>query len=299
MQSSEFSFTNNLELLAKQVVEGFITGLHKSPFHGFSVEFAEHRLYNKGESIKHVDWKLFARTEKLFVKRYEEETNLRCCLAIDHSASMHYPKENLNKLRFSVYAAAALMNLLRKQRDAFSLCTFAEQIDQLTEAKSTSNHYRMLLRQLTELLEQKEAPKTSQLAESIDELSDRLHRRSLVIIFSDLLQDAQNTEKLMRSIQHLRYNRHEVILFHVRDKKTEELLDLGNRPHQLRDPETGEVMRVIPSEVKAGYTKAVTLFMQETKYKLTQMKVDYIPVDVALDFKQVLLSFLLKRSKLI
>lgn len=299
MQSSEFSFTNNLELLAKQVVEGFITGLHKSPFHGFSVEFAEHRLYNKGESIKHVDWKLFARTEKLFVKRYEEETNLRCCLAIDHSASMHYPKENLNKLRFSVYAAAALMNLLRKQRDAFSLCTFAEQIDQLTEAKSTSNHYRMLLRQLTELLEQKEAPKTSQLAESIDELSDRLHRRSLVIIFSDLLQDAQNTEKLMRSLQHLRYNRHEVILFHVRDKKTEELLDLGNRPHQLRDPETGEVMRVIPSEVKAGYTKAVTLFMQETKYKLTQMKVDYIPVDVALDFKQVLLSFLLKRSKLI
>src|ERR1043165_5921613 len=107
----------HLELIAKQVVEGFITGLHKSPFHGFSVEFAEHRLYNKGESTRHIDWKLFARTDKLFVKRYEEETNLRCQIIIDRSSSMYYPSEGLNKIRFSVFAAASLIQMLKKQRD--------------------------------------------------------------------------------------------------------------------------------------------------------------------------------------
>jgi uncharacterized protein (DUF58 family) len=130
----------NLELLARQVVEGFITGLHQSPFHGFSVEFAEHRLYNNGESVKNIDWKLLARTDKLFVKQFEEETNLRCYLLLDTSSSMNFPENGTSKLQFSIYAIASLMHLFKKQRDAFGLCLFSEQVDWLSSAKSTTTH---------------------------------------------------------------------------------------------------------------------------------------------------------------
>src|SRR3978361_592536 len=130
----------NLELLARQVVEGFITGLHQSPFHGFSVEFAEHRLYNNGESVKNIDWKLLARTDKLFVKQFEEETNLRCCLLLDTSSSMNFPDKGFNKLQFSIYAAASLMYLFKRQRDAFGLCLFSDKVDWMSPVKSTSSH---------------------------------------------------------------------------------------------------------------------------------------------------------------
>ena len=147
----------NIELLAKQVVEGFITGMHKSPFHGFSVEFAEHRLYNKGESTRHIDWKLFAKTEKLFVKRYEEETNLRSHIIIDNSASMHYPimdtisVDNYNKIGFSALATAALMEILKRQRDAFGLSIYAEDSEYFAPAKGNEKHRRMLLDQLQQI----------------------------------------------------------------------------------------------------------------------------------------------------
>src|SRR6201996_3047216 len=130
----------NLELLARQVVEGFITGLHQSPFHGFSVEFAEHRLYNSGESVKNIDWKLMARTDKMFVKQFEEETNLRSYLLLDTSSSMNFPEKGVNKLQFSIYAIASLMYLFKKQRDAFALGLFSNQIDWLSGVKSTSSH---------------------------------------------------------------------------------------------------------------------------------------------------------------
>src|SRR6218665_980037 len=138
----------NLELLARQVVEGFITGLHQSPFHGFSAEFAEHRLYNNGESVKNIDWKLLARTDKLFVKQFEEETNLRCYLLLDTSSSMNFPDKGINKLQFSIYAIAALMQLFKKQRDAFGLCAFADKAEMLTSAKSTGTHLFYLYAQL-------------------------------------------------------------------------------------------------------------------------------------------------------
>ena len=142
-----------LELLAKQAVEGFITGLHKSPFHGFSVEFAEHRFYNPGESTKHIDWKLYARSDKMFVKRYEEETNLRCQIVIDSSSSMRYPQDvnlddqGMNKLKFSVESSAALVELLKRQRDAVGLSLFSDGLDLHTPARSSSAHHRMLVPQ--------------------------------------------------------------------------------------------------------------------------------------------------------
>ena len=140
----------NLELLAKQVVEGFITGLHKSPFHGFSAEFAEHKVYNPGESTKHIDWKLFAKTDKLYTKRYDEETNLRCHLIVDNSSSMHYPKlknysiDSLNKVGFSALAAAAMMQLLKKQRDAVGLSVYSEAMDYYAPEKGSERHHQML-----------------------------------------------------------------------------------------------------------------------------------------------------------
>lgn len=291
--------TNNLELLAAQVVEGFITGLHKSPFHGFSVEFAEHRLYNTGESTRHIDWKLYGRTDKLFVKRYEEETNLRCQLVIDTSASMFYPVEGLNKLRFCVYAAASLMQLLRKQRDASGLTLFNETITYHSECKVSQTHLRLLFAQLEQLLKQEQGAQKSDIAQSLHQLADRLPRRSMVIVFSDMFNSAGNSEELFSALQHLRYNKHEVVLFHVNDEKTETLFDFKNRPYLFVDSETGEKMKLFPAQVKEQYLQALEAHKQEIKLKCAQYRIDFNEANVGTDFAQVLLPFLVKRNKLI
>ena len=172
---------SSLELLAHQLVEGFITGLHKSPYHGFSVEFAEHRLYNEGESTRHIDWKVYARTDRLFTKRYEEETNLRCLIALDVSASMFYPADSKAKIRFSKYAAAALSYLLNRQRDAVGLCLFSDTIHELTPVKSSPTHLDKLLRLLNDLEERKPAQTKTQVAKVLHETAEKIHKRPLGI----------------------------------------------------------------------------------------------------------------------
>ena len=175
----------NLELLARQVVEGFITGMHKSPFHGFSVEFSEHKLYNKGESTRHIDWKLFAKTEKLYTKKYEEETNLRCHIIIDNSASMHYPVvkeqrlDQLNKIGFSAVAAASLMEVLKRQRDAVGLSIYADSYQYYAPEKGSDRHRKMLLQQLENLLTTTSNATTETYA-YLHEIAEKLHRRSLI-----------------------------------------------------------------------------------------------------------------------
>ena len=216
---------DNLEFIASQIVSGFITGLHRSPYHGFSVEFAEHRVYNTGESTKHVDWKLYARTEKLFVKQYEEETNLRSYIVLDTSSSMLFPyqSDKVSKLHFSVYCAAALIHLLRKQRDASGICLFGDRIETLTDAKLNSTHIQMLYAHLQGLLQKGAIPlnKPTSTAEVLHQLADTIHKRSLVVIFTDMFSNG-NREDLFSALQHLRYNKHEIILFHVKDKRMEE-----------------------------------------------------------------------------
>ncbi|MEM9548789.1 MAG: DUF58 domain-containing protein, partial [Bacteroidota bacterium] len=215
---------DNLELLAKQVVEGFIIGLHKSPFHGFSVEFAEHRLYNQGESTKDIDWKVYARSDKMFVKRFEEETNLRCQIVLDTSSSMYFPKskgKSPNKLEFSAMAAASLMNLLKKQRDAFGLSLFDNELREHTRCKSSTTHYRLLLTYLDKLIQDKTENKQTAAAQALHQIADSIHKRSLVVIFSDMFDDKDQGEQLFSALQHLRHAKHEVILFHVVDKKHE------------------------------------------------------------------------------
>ena len=290
----------NLELLAKQVVEGFIIGLHKSPFHGFSVEFAEHRIYNPGEPTKNIDWKVYARTNKLFTKQFEEETNLRCQIVIDASSSMYFPKDQeANKLQFSALGAAALMNLLKKQRDAFGLSIFDSDLRNHTKAKSSTAHYRLLLTYLDKLLNNPEDNKTTSAAKALHQISESIHRRSLVIIFSDMFEQSERTDQLFSALQHLKHNKHEVVLFHVVDKQLEIDFEYKNRPYLFVDIETGEQVRLQSNQVKEQYQKQVKAFKEELKMKCLQYKVDFVEADIKEGFKPILQAYLVKRSKVV
>ncbi len=291
----------NIELLAKQVVEGFITGLHKSPFHGFSVEFAEHRLYNKGESTRHIDWKLYGRTDKLFTKKYEEETNLRCQIVIDGSSSMYFPQNgSLTKYEFSVYAAASFIELLKKQRDAIGLSIITDKIELHTQAKSSPAHHRYLYSELEKRLVsyQETQKKNTDIVQSLHDIAELAHRRSLVVIFSDLLDDPTKVDELFQAIEHMRHNKHEVILFHVVDQKMEVDFELGNRPYNLVDMETGERMKIQPAEIKEEYSKAIKKYFDELALRSLNNRIDFMPADINEGFNQVLLKYLLKRQKL-
>ena len=293
---------NNLELLANQVVEGFITGMHKSPFHGFSVEFAEHRLYNKGESTRHIDWKLFAKTDKLFVKRYEEETNLRCHLIIDNSASMSYPQlknpsiNNLNKIGFATIASAALIEILKRQRDAYGLSIYSDKNDYFAPAKGGERHRRMLLTHLEELLTETSKKKTDTYT-VLHEIADKIHRRSLIFLFTDMFQSDTNGDKLFEALQHLKYNKHEVVLFHTYDSKHELSFNFDNKPKRFVDVETGEHINLYADSVKENYEKAVTDYFNDLKTRCMQYKIDYVPVDINKGFEQVLISYLISRKR--
>ena len=250
----------NLEFLAKQVVEGFITGLHKSPFHGFSVEFAEHRLHNPGESTRHIDWKLAARTDKLFTKKYEEETNLRCQLVIDCSSSMLFPQnKDLNKLEFSIYSAASIIELLKRQRDAVGISLFTDKLDLHTQAKSSTVHHRYLYSELEKQLKaySSDEKKNTNSIQALHDIAELSHKRSLVVIFTDLLDNPDKETEFSQALQHLKHNKHEVIVFHVIDKKTEVDFELENRPYTLVDMETGERMKIQPAAFKEKYKTAV------------------------------------------
>jgi uncharacterized protein (DUF58 family) len=288
-----------LELIATQVVEGFITGMHKSPFYGFSVEFAEHRLYNTGESTRHIDWKLFGRTDRLFVKRYEEETNLRCQIIVDTSASMYFPKDSLSKIRFSIYAAASIIHMLRKQRDASGLSLISDDISFHVSPKLQNAHHKLVMQQLEKLLLSQEGQiAKSNLSSSLHKLSELIHRRSLVIIFSDMFDTLDDKGKLFDALQHLKFNKHEVILFHVIDSGRELAFDYSNRPYLFTDSESGEKIKIIPSQIKVEYQKRIQAYIHEIKIKCAQYKIDFFEAQVGTDFSSVLTQFLIKRSKL-
>lgn len=300
----QFQQFDNLDLIAHEVVEGFITGLHRSPFHGFSVEFAEHRLYNQGESTKPIDWKLYARTDRLFVKQYEEETNLRCQLVIDTSSSMLFPYSKgpnrlFNKLAFSVYTAAALIYLLRKQRDAVGLTLFSEDIEFHSLPRLSPVHAEVMMGKLSELLqpESNHLKKNTNTTSVLHQIAENIHKRSLVVIFSDML-DNEKTEELFSALQHLRYNKHEVLLFHVTDHKQEREFQFSNKPHKFVDLETGHIIKLNPWEIKSSYVKSVNDYFNELKVKCGQYMIDLAEADINEDFKHVLFTYLVKRKKL-
>ncbi len=304
----KFQQLSKLEFMAKQAVEGFITGMHKSPFHGFSVEFAEHRLYNTGESTRHIDWKLYARSEKLFIKRYEEETNLRCHLVIDHSSSMYFPanvkadSDELNKLKFSIYASAALIELFRRQRDAVGLSLFSDSVSLKTKAKSSQAHHQFLYNELENLLagmDQPQQQKQTFTVDALHEVAESIPRRSLVVIFSDMLDNSSKSDELFSALQHLKHNKHEVILFHTVDKSKEIDFDYANRPFTFVDMESGEEVKVNPRDVRDEYVQGISDFKNELKLKCGQYRIDYIEADINEGYNQILLQYLVKRKKML
>jgi uncharacterized protein (DUF58 family) len=293
----------NLELLAKQVVEGFISGIHKSPFHGFSAEFAEHKIYNTGESTKHIDWKLFAKTDKLYTKRYEEETNLRCHMILDNSASMYYPEvsklgiDKLNKIGFGVLAIAALMNILKRQRDAVGLSVYSEHYNYYAPEKGSERHHQMLLAKLSEISMNTKPAKQTETYTYLHLIAEKIKRRSLIFLFTDMFQTSVDDGQLFDALRHLKYNKHEVVLFHLIDKEKEFHFNFENTPKRYLDVETGEHIDLYSDTVKAGYENAVKAYFDDLKLKCAKYRIKYVEVDVRSDFSKVLNAFMVERQK--
>ncbi|RZJ69361.1 DUF58 domain-containing protein [Flavobacterium sp.] len=299
-QIQKISSFKHLELLANQIVEGFISGMHKSPFHGFSAEFAEHKTYNAGESTKHIDWKLFAKTDRLYTKRYEEETNLRCHLIVDNSSSMHYPKLTdepffYNKIGFSVLASAVLMNLLKKQRDAVGLSVFSDSYEYFAPEKGSDRHHRMLLDKLEGLLENSKISKKTDTVKYLHEIAEKMHRRSMIILFTDMFQTGDE-EKLFSALQHLKHNKHKVVLFHVIDQKTELSFDFDNAPRKFIDLESGEEINIFAENVKSAYEKQASDYFKKLAMTCAQNRIKYVPVNVGPDFEKIMTTYLVEKQ---
>ena len=291
--------TKNIEFLAKQVVEGFITGLHKSPYHGFSVEFAEHKLYNQGESTKNIDWKLFGKSDKLFIKKYNEETNLRTLIVLDNSSSMHYPTHNRGKINIASCLAASLAQLLTKQKDAVGINTFAEGLEIQTDIKTSTSHLHKLFNILQKILDEndsKKAKKTA-LSETLNTIATKAHQRSLIIIISDFMSE-ESQETIFNAIQHLKHKKNEILCFHIKDNDSEKSLNFPNIPHEFMDIETGEKIKLNPSEIKKAYLEKTESSDKNLKERFAKSKVDYTEVDIHEDFNKALVSYFLKRKKM-
>lgn len=294
----------NLELIAKQVVEGFILGLHKSPFHGFSVEFAEHRIYNPGEATRHIDWKVFGRTDKLFTKKYEEETNLRCQIVIDASSSMYFPEPDkkatglhVNKLIFSTICASAIIHLLKLQRDAAGLTIFTDDLLVHTKSGSSNVHHKLLQTQLESFIGKSSRDVKTDAGKCLHLIAENIHRRSLVLIFSDMFEDSTKADELFSALQHLKHNKHEVVVFHVTDKKHELDFAYDNRPYVFVDMETGEKVKLRSNDVKSFYTEQMEQYIKTLKLRCHQYHIDFVEADMNAGFKEVLLPYLVKRQK--
>ncbi|WP_299127436.1 DUF58 domain-containing protein [uncultured Winogradskyella sp.] len=295
----------NLELLAKQVVEGFIAGMHKSPFHGFSAEFAEHKIYNQGESTKHIDWKLYAKTDRLYTKRYDEETNLRCHLILDNSTSMHYPEasgttiDNLNKVAFSALASASLMHILKKQRDAVGLSIYSDDYDFYAPEKGSERHHQMLLNRLSEAVATKSQSKTTETYHYLHQIAEKIHRRSLIFLFTDMFQTSEDDAKMFEALRHLKHNKHEVVLFHVFDKSKELKFNFDNRPKRFIDIETGDYINLYADTIKDNYEKAVADYFNSLRIKCGQYRIKYVEADINAGFNHILTTYMIERQKFV
>lgn len=301
-QTEKISSFQHLELLANQIVEGFISGMHKSPFHGFSAEFAEHKIYNPGESTKYIDWKLFAKTDRLYTKRFEEETNLRCHLIIDNSTSMHYPELKSeqqfyeNKIGFSVLASACLMNLLKKQRDAVGLSLYSDEYEYYAPEKGSNRHHRMILDKLEAIIQGDKIAKQTDTVTFLHQIAENIHRRSMVILFTDMFQQ-ENEEAIFKALQHLKHNKHKVVVFHVYDKKTEFSFDFDASPKKFIDVETGESIDLFAENLKNDYEKIISTYFEKIKEKCLQYQIQYVPVEVGKNFEKILITYLVEKQK--
>ena len=289
-----------MELRARLIVEGFITGLHKSPYHGFSVEFAEHRPYNPGDELRHVDWKVFAKTDRHYLKQYEEETNLRHYVVLDTSSSMRYQHAgSLSKLAYGSYLAAALHFLMVKQRDATGLIAFDDRVHTLLRPKGTQGFLRQLLITLERLNQPAEEAKRTSAAAVLNEVAERISRRSLVVVITDLFENIGEHENLLRALRHLRYRGHEILVFHVLESETERRFQFPDVPMVFRDMETGEELSLQPAQIKQNYEEAVRAFSERFRKQCQGYNIDFVELDTAEPFDTALLAYLNKRKRLL
>lgn len=293
-----------MELRARAIVEGYITGLHRSPFHGFSVEFAEHRSYHPGDELRHVDWKVFAKTDRYYVKQYEEETNLRHVVVLDTSASMHYRHAAaLSKIEYAAHLAAALHYLMVRQRDATGLAAFDARVHTYLPPKATGGHLRQLFTTLEGLVaadppKPTDATGGTAAAAALHELAERLPRRALVTVMTDLFETVAAQDELLRALQHLRHRGHEVLVFHVLEAETERAFRFPEGPVRFRDVETGEVVTLQPAQLREQYTEAVEAFTTRFRQRCRELKIDVEMLDTATPYDRALTAYLNKRRRL-
>ena len=280
---------NSMSLRARLVVEGYIIGHHRSPYHGFSVEFAEHRSYGPGDEIKHIDWKLFGKTDRLYVKRYEEETNLRAHIILDTSKSMLYSSAEVSKLSYANSLAASLSYLMINQQDAVGIAKFSEKIDTFIPPKARPSHLNLILSQLDD----KDSGNDTQIGMVLHELADRIKKRGMVILISDLLDKPEN---IMKGLKHFRHQNQEVIVFHIQDRKESEF-DFDTRT-KFFDMETGEEIVTEPWHIRSNYNELISKLESNYKSNCRENLIDYVPLftDQSLDIG--ITEYLIKRGKL-
>ena len=303
LQSDLLNQLAPLELKARKIVEGFVSGLHRSPYRGFSVEFAEHRPYNQGDEFKHIDWKVYGKSERFYVKQYEAETNLRAHIALDTSSSMYFKHfADWSKLRYAIHFASALAFMMNRQRDAAGITLFDEKIHFQLPPKSTRSHLRLIFQHLEKLLDEEKKKskeqRVSASAEALHSLAESLKRRSLVVILTDLFENVDHHDALISALRHLRHQKHEVLLFNVLEHQSERELDFKDGKFLFEDMETGSEIEVIPSQVKKDYQKKVQEYTHTFKIACSNARVDFEEIDTQKPLDLALLAYLNKRKRL-
>lgn len=280
---------SNMDLRARLVVEGFITGLHRSPYHGFSVEFAEHRQYMPGDEIRHVDWKVYAKTDRYYVKQFEEETNLKAYILLDCSASMGYKTTSISKFEYASYLAAALAHLMIKQRDAVGLVAFDEKIRYNLPPRSMKSY----LHQILQHLERTKPAELTNVSQTLHQMAEQIKRRGLIILLSDLMD---NPADILSGLKHFRHRNHEVIVFHILDPA--EMTFNFKHDSVFIDLETEEKLNTQPWHIRKDYLQKLQQFIQKYKNVCRENNIDYVLMDTAQDFDKALFEYLVKRKRI-
>lgn len=278
-----------LDLIARLVVEGFIIGLHRSPYHGFSVEFAEHRQYMPGDDTKHIDWKVYGKTERFYIKEFEEETNLKCYILLDISASMGFKSTEISKLQYGIYLSAALSYLMLNQQDAAGLVTFDQEIRTYLPPKAVSSYLRQLLLTLHRC---KSSQKTN-ISGAFHQMADRIKRRGLIIVISDLLDDSAS---VLSGLKHFRHNNHEVIVFHLLDPAERDFDFQGDV--MFEDIETGDQILTQPAHIRKEYRRTFSRFVHRFQKECRENRIDYVLMDTSDPFDKALIEYLGKRQRI-
>jgi uncharacterized protein (DUF58 family) len=289
LQPDVVSRLSGLDLVARLVVEGFITGLHRSPYHGFSVEFSEYRPYIPGDPLRHIDWKVLGRTDRYYLKQFEEETNLRAMLLLDASGSMGYTSTGIDKLQYAIYLSAALSYLFLLQRDAVGLVTFDDHIRAFLPPRSVFSYLHVLLKEMSGLKSGGE----TRVAHTFHQLAERIKRRGLIVVLSDLMD---HPDRVLTALKHFRHRKHEVIVFHILDPKEKSFS--FDRDAVFIDMETDERVETQPWQMRAEYQLLMTGMLDRFKRECRQHRIDYVLLDTTQPFDTALFRYLAARKRM-